>query len=105
MPPVTVIARAQAKPGKESELKSHFLAVVPPTHEETGCIRYALHRSVENPAEFVMVERWESKEHLDRHLATPHVQKLFKDIAGLVLAPPDIAVLESLPAGRPEKYL
>jgi quinol monooxygenase YgiN len=103
MPEVTVIARAKAKTGKERELEQELRAVVSPTHEETGCLRYALHRSMEDPASFMVIERWTSKQALDQHLSTPHVQTLFKKVPSLVAAPPEISVFELLPEGLPEK--
>lgn len=103
MPELTVLARAKAKPGFEAALERELRAVVAPTHEEPGCLRYGLHRSVEDPAAFVMVERWASKEALDRHFTTPHVKTLLKNVAELVAAPPEITIYEPVPEGQPEK--
>ena len=37
---LTVIARAKAKAGREKELEQAMRAVVTPTHQESGCLRY-----------------------------------------------------------------
>ncbi len=100
---VTVTARAKAKPGKEKELEAALRAVVPPTHDEHGCLRYAVHRGIEDPASFLVVERWVSKEALDAHLKTPHIQDLFKKVPALVAAPPEIVTFELLVAGNSAK--
>ncbi len=100
---IIVIASAKAKLGREKDLEAQFRMVIPPTHEEKGCIKYAFHKSLSDPQAYVMVERWTSKEALDQHLASPHVQTLFKNIADLVQAPPIIQVLESIPAGQADK--
>ena len=73
---LTVMARAKAKPGREAELEQAMRAVVVPTHQESGCLRYALHRSLLDPSIFMIVEHWTSKEAVDQHFATAHVQAL-----------------------------
>ncbi len=103
MPEIKVIAIAKAKPGKEKALEQELLAVIPITHEEKGCIVYSLQKSVQEQGVYAMVERWDSQADLDRHLAAPHIQRLFKNIADLVQAPPQLLVLETVPAGKPEK--
>lgn len=100
---LTVVARAKAKPGKEKELEKELRAVVEPTHREAGCLRYALHRSTQDPGLLIMIERWASRETWDRHFATPHIQKLLEKIPDLIVSPPEISVLESLPEGEPDK--
>ncbi len=102
MAELTVIARVKAKPGKEAELEQALRAVVGPTHAEPGCLRYALHRSTDDAATFVMVERWVSKAALDQHMETPHLKALrgkFKEL----LDGRDVGIYELLPEGTPEK--
>lgn len=94
--PVVVVARARAREGKEREAEEAFRAVIPPTHQEDGCLRYALHRAIDDPRTLVMIERWSSKEALDRHLATPHVQKLFAALGDIVESAPELLVTEPL---------
>jgi quinol monooxygenase YgiN len=96
MSEVVVVARGRIKPGKEAAAEAAFREVIPPTHDESACRRYALHRALEDRQTFVMIERWESRQSLDTHLATQHVQTLFAKLADLVEAPPEILVLEPL---------
>lgn len=105
MPEIVVVAKARVKEGSESAVEQAFREVMPPTHEEEGCLRYALHRGTDDPRTFMMIERWTSKEALDAHLATGHVQKLFASLAPLVEAPPELFLAEPLsddlaPKGR-----
>jgi quinol monooxygenase YgiN len=100
---LTVIAKAKAKPGREADLERAMRAVVDPSHEEQGCVRYTLHRSLDDPATFVTVERWASKDAMDQHFAAPHTQALLKQVPDLLAEPPDISVFELLPEGRAEK--
>lgn len=102
---IFVLAFAQAKPGHAEQLKAAFCQAIPPTHAEHGCIKYALQQSQENKNEFVMVEKWRSKEDLDKHLQAPHIQQLFKQLPELLAAPIRIQVLDSIQEGSPEKLL
>ena len=70
---LTVIAYMRAKPGQEDRLRTALQALVEPTSEEEGYVNYDLHESVEQPGTFFFYENWESGEHLDAHLQTPHL--------------------------------
>ena len=72
---LTVIAYMRAKPGREQELRAALEALVEPTSQEAGYVNYDLHQSVEDPAFFAFYENWESPEHLDAHLAAPHLAR------------------------------
>ena len=104
MAELTVVARIKAQPGKEVEMERVLRAAVAPTHEEPGCLRYALHRSTDDPATFLFVERWQSKAALDQHRETPHLKTLFGKLRELVAGPADVGIYELLPEGKPEKY-
>jgi quinol monooxygenase YgiN len=89
---VTVIAYPRAKPGKERALREALLAVCAPTRAEQGCINYDLHLSPENPGLLVFHENWESKDDLDAHLASAHIDAFRKFAPDLLAEPPDITL-------------
>lgn len=93
---LTVIAEMVAKPGREDELRRQLLALVEPTHKDEGCVQYDLHRSTDEPARFVFVENWTSRECLDKHLATPHLQAFLKATPDLLAEPPRILTYERI---------
>jgi quinol monooxygenase YgiN len=70
---LTVIAYMRAKPGQEDRLRTALHSLVEPTSKEEGYVNYDLHESVEQPGTFFFYENWESGEHLDAHLQTPHL--------------------------------
>ena len=70
---VTVIAEMTAKPGKEEELKRHLLVLVEHTRQEEGCVQYHLHVSDDDSRKFVIVENWTTREALDRHARSAHM--------------------------------
>ncbi len=75
-PPLTVVAEMVALSGQEDGLRQALLACIEPTRREDGCVQYDLHESTEKPGHFVFYENWTSREALDRHLATPHLETL-----------------------------
>lgn len=103
MEEIVVLAKARAKKGSEERLEKTVRAAMPPTHAETGCLKYSFNRSIEDPEIFVMVERWASKDALDRHLASPHIRELFSKLPDLLAVPMEITTYRTIPEGSPQK--
>ena len=89
---VTVIAYHRAKPGKEGALREALLKVCVPTRAEKGCINYDLHVAPDDPALLVFHENWESKDDLDAHLASAHIDAFRAVAPDLLAEPPDITL-------------
>jgi quinol monooxygenase YgiN len=100
---VVVVGSLKARPGKEDEAEQALAGLVAPTHAEAGCILYALHRGVDDPARFAFVERWESRQNLDDHLASPHIAALLERVDELFAEAPDIVVYDAQPGGETRK--
>jgi quinol monooxygenase YgiN len=105
MSEVVVVGSFTAQPGKEREAAEALRALVEPTHAEDGCILYALHQGTDDPRRLAFVERWTSREKLDAHLSTPHVQDLLAHVEELFGDSADIVVYEGLPGGETKKGL
>ena len=86
-PYLTVVAEILAKPGKEDEVRRHLLGFIEPTRKEEGCVQYDLHLSTEEPGRFIFYENWTSREMLDNHSASPHIQA-FRALKNDLLAQP-----------------
>jgi quinol monooxygenase YgiN len=87
---LTVVAHIRAQAGKEDELRQALLGLVDPTRKEDGCVQYDLHEETGEPGRFVFYENWTSREHLDRHLATPHLTGFAARVSELCSEPPQI---------------
>jgi quinol monooxygenase YgiN len=94
---VTVFALVKAKPGMEETVGKELLALVGPTRSEEGCVNYDLHQSFDNKGFFRFYENWTSKELLDRHLQSAHVQRFIAKADQLLAEPPEITLWEMLP--------
>ena len=77
---IHVIAIITAKPGQRAAVLEAFAANRPAVLAEAGCIEYGAAVDLENmgtaaygPDTFVVVEKWESLEHLGAHARSPHM--------------------------------
>jgi quinol monooxygenase YgiN len=76
---IHVLAVITTKPGLRAEVLALFHGNMPAVHAEAGCIEYGPVVDAPNsPAKygedtFVVVEKWESADHLKAHAASPHM--------------------------------
>jgi quinol monooxygenase YgiN len=103
MSEIVVVGSFTAKPGKEEEALEAFRALVGPTHAESGCVLYALHNGADDPSRLAFVERWRSREELEAHLASPHVQDILTRVDELFSGGGDIVVYNAVPEGEDNK--
>lgn len=64
------------------------------TRAEEGCISFRLLQDTEHEGSFVWLEEWESRTHLDAHLASPHFKKYFEQVGALLPRGPEIFLSE-----------
>ena len=93
---LTVIATVKARPGQEARLRQALLSLIPTTRQEPGCLNYDLHVATDNPACFLFHENWTSKQHLNDHLARPHLQAFLAQASELLSEPPQITLWERI---------
>lgn len=78
---IHVIAIITAKSGKRAEVLANFKANVPAVRAEKGCIEYGATVDTDGGPfakfgadTFVVIEKWESMDHLKAHAAAPHMK-------------------------------
>ncbi|MGB3484734.1 MAG: putative quinol monooxygenase [Mycobacterium sp.] len=103
MSEIIVVASFIAKPGKEREAEEFLADLLDETHNEDGCLLYALNRGLEDPRRLVYVERWENRPLLDKHLNSAHIQTALSRVGEFFSATPDIVYYEERPGGHPDK--
>lgn len=94
MSEITVIAHAKAKPGAEDEIERALRENAEESRKEGGCASYIVLRG--DDGTFMTVERWRTRSDFDQHMTSPHVQKLFGAIGGLLAGAPEISVLREV---------
>lgn len=68
-----------AKPGHEAALHALLLAVTQGTRQEPGYLQYDLWQSLDQPTDFVMVERWPDQAAVERHRQQPHLHDFLRE--------------------------
>ncbi len=101
--PLHVSAVITGVPGSGDRLESMLIELAAGTHTEAGCLLYSLQRAVENPDQFVTVEKWTSKEALDGHMASPHLQAALAGAGEILAGPPMIIATLPVTAGDAAK--
>jgi quinol monooxygenase YgiN len=87
---ITIVAKLQAQPGKEEEMKAALTRMVEAVDASEPDVRaYSLHQVDDEPATFYFYEQYGSPEALAGHRETEHMRALG-------------AALRDLSAGRPE---
>ena len=103
MAETVVVAVFTAKEGQEDALIEGLRPTIEQTHDEEGCLSYALHRDKQNPSRFALVETWRSQADLDEHLQKPYVAALGAIAGDLLAEPPQISFTEPIPIGDAAK--
>lgn len=101
--PLHVSAVITGVPGSGDRLQEMLVELTAGTHAEAGCLLYSLQRAVENPDQFVTVEKWTSKQVLDEHLTSSHVQAALARAGEILLGPPMIIATQPVAAGDAAK--
>jgi quinol monooxygenase YgiN len=90
---IHVVAILTTKPGQRATVLEAFKANVPAVHAEAGCIEYGAAIDVENmgtaaygPDTFVVIEKWESEDHLKAHAAAPHMKAYGAKVKDLMVS-------------------
>lgn len=87
---ITIVAKFQARPEKESDLRTALIALIERTRKEIGCLNYDLHQSQDDPAIFLFHENWATQEDFERHLSASHIQAFLPGVEELCLHLPEI---------------
>ena len=93
---ITVLARVQAVAGRVEEVRRECLALVDPSRQDEGCIDYELYQSSDDPTVFIFFENWLSREHVEKHLETPHCLAFDQRTAGMLAGEEQITFLEQI---------
>ncbi|MGB0132564.1 putative quinol monooxygenase [Dokdonella sp.] len=86
MAALTIVANIHAAPDRIDLVKAELEKLVLATRAEEGCIQYDLHRDNTNPAHFVFIENWESRELWQAHMSAPHLDAYKNAVDGAVTA-------------------
>ena len=89
---ITIVAKLQAQPGKEGELRAALTEMVAAVKEkEAGAVpAYSLHVSDSDPTVFLFYENYRDAAAFEAHGKTDHMRALGAKLAGLLAGRPVI---------------
>ena len=61
-----------AKEGHTEQLKHLLEAMVVPSRDEEGCLKYNIYQIEHEPTRFIVIEAWENEDALDGHKESKH---------------------------------
>lgn len=97
---VVVVATISPLPEHRDEVIAAYAEAIAQVHAEEGCQLYALNQS---PDRLIMVEKWASREALDKHARSEALAALRPKLAGKLSGTTEVIVAEAVPAGDPAK--
>ena len=81
---ITVVAKLKAKSGGEAKVEKAFREVLPKARQEEGTLLYNLHRAQNDPATFMVLEKYRDMEAFFQHASTPYLKELFDVVIPLL---------------------
>ncbi|WP_199054119.1 putative quinol monooxygenase [Aquitalea sp. ASV15] len=84
MSKLTIVANIKAKAGQIDLVKAELLKLISITRAEAGCLQYDLHQDNEDPAHFIFLENWESRELWQTHMGAQHLKDYLTATDGAV---------------------
>ena len=77
---VVCVAEFHAMEGKTEELIAALHALIKPTHQEQGCLRYELNQRIDDPRWVTFVEKWKNQKVFDAHCKMSYITHYFNDL-------------------------
>ena len=93
---IHLTAAFHAKPEHTSTLKQALEAMLVPTRNEEGCVRYQLFQDKDNASHFVFQEQFKDQQAFDLHGKTEHFSLLISQIDNLLECEPKLAFFNEL---------
>ena len=89
---ITIVAKLQAKPGKEDELRATLAEMVAnvKTHEAGAVPAYSLHVADSDPTMFLFYENYRDADAATAHNATDHMKAMGAKLGGVLAGRPVI---------------
>ena len=90
MDPISKVAFFAAKRGEETRLGLQLMALVSPSRNESGNLRYEVFQDTGDDGLWIVVEDWRSAADFDFHMTTDYVQAFLGQVPALCDGEPDI---------------
>ena len=103
MSEISTIAIITAKPGFGPDVEQALRQLAAASQGVAGCLLYSLQQGMRDPDVFVTVEKWDSLDSLEAHLASDHLAEALELTRHLLATEPQIIPAQPLAVGEPAK--
>ena len=103
MSEISTIAIITAKPGCGPDVEQALRQLTAASHAEPGCLLYSLQQGMRDPDVFVTVQKWDSLDSFEAHLASDHLAEALELTRHLLVTEPQIIPAQPLAVGEPAK--
>ena len=93
---VKVVAKHFVKEEKIDEFVEQAKKLVEATLKEKGNIKYELFQDLKDPKILTMIEEWESKEVLDKHMNSEHFTEIVPLLSSFMEKPAEMNLYKKL---------
>ena len=100
-----VIVHLHAKPGQDKKLVEILSTNMIATHKEPGLRKFTLHRDLDNPLHFMVVEVYDGRADYDYHHAQPHYAVCMAALPATLAEGHQSTHVAPIPVGDPAKGL
>jgi quinol monooxygenase YgiN len=97
---VTVVARYEVSAGHGDDVARLLGPHIAATRAEPGCLEFTALRCTEQPDDFVLYERYASRDAFDAHRASPHFQTIVQARIWPLLSDRRFGLYEAVRADR-----
>lgn len=91
-----VVAKLKAKAGEEAKMEEALRGMIEKVAQEQGTLAYTLHRAQNDPAVFLLYEKYQDEAAFKAHSSTPYLKELFGVLKPLLGGAPEIEMYEEL---------
>lgn len=93
---IKVVAKKLVNEGKVEEVIKLYEELVRETRKEEGCIKYELYQDEKDSRILAVIEEWESKDALEKHMNSEHFVRIVPMIGELAEKKKDINIYNKL---------
>lgn len=93
---IRIVARNYPAPEHQEAILALARELVDKSRLEAGCRSYGLYQDVDHPELLTMLEEWESREALDRHMQSEHFTRIVPQLGRLMTRESELNVYRQL---------
>ncbi len=87
---ISIVAKFIVNTGEEAKFMDLMSGLIKASQAEKGCVEYVLHKDVEKPLTYCLIERWKDQAAIDEHNSTPHFTGIVPQIIQIAKAEIDV---------------